>query len=392
MSVTVGASRLATPQPFFATAARRKGTCNTHRHECRCSRRNRNGVVSHARVDCAACDGSDGAEVKEIKKSPLRVTLAATVAAATFMCSTPAFADNAIGAELAVEASALEMTSETIYSELESANEQSRVKASKLPSDPTTLPSVKGLNVLDYGSVFTKSPEDLKKLNNSIEEVEASTGWRVRIVTGDGPGGFGSSMPEQNDLYKYFGTRDRKLVVLTCDEFKGNVLELYNDYSTLSPLMPKSVVQEVRGRYGNKYFVDEEGLEEAVFQAANVVTTCLGKPDGCKFVPGLSQQQREFSLVAVLTGGFLFGAASRGITQQRDTSSPWIAVFGFIWVPWVLGFGFYPLWVRQPEDLTPLYENAAIFLACVLATRAGSGVFGTDDEGDAGGPTLGGSE
>ena len=54
-------------------------------------------------------------------------------------------------------------------------------------------------------------------------------------------------------------------------------------------------------------------------------------------------------------------------------------------------FGFYPLYARQPEDLTPLLENVAVFAACVLATRAGSGVFGTDDEGDAG-QTLGGSD
>ena len=47
--------------------------------------------------------------------------------------------------------------------------------------------------------------------------------------------------------------------------------------------------------------------------------------------------------------------------------------------------------VELPEDLTPLWENLAIFAACVLATRAGSGVFGTDDEGDAG-RTFGGSD
>ena len=89
------------------------------------------------------------------------------------------------------------------------------------------------------------------------------------------------------------------------------------------------------------------------------------------------------------------------MTQSGDTSSPWAAVFGFIWTPWVFMFGFYPLYARQPEDLTPLWENLAIFAACVLGRRARTtkgtpggrwgGRFGTDDEGDAG-RTLGGSD
>ena len=210
-------------------------------------------------------------------------------------------------------------------------------------------------------------------------------------MTGNGPGGVGAAMPSANDLYRYFGTEDRKLVIMTVDEFNGNVLDFYNDQSALAPIVTKSVVQEIRGRYGNKYFVDEEGLEEATVAAATAMNGCLGKAEGCKFVPGLSQQQREFSLIAVCSGGFLFGAASRGVTKSGDTSSPWAAVFGFIWIPWVVMFGFYPLYARQPEDLTPLWENLAIFAACVLVTRAGSGVFGTDDEGDAG-RTLGGSD
>ena len=260
-----------------------------------------------------------------------------------------------------------------------------------VPADSSRAPARRGETVLDYGRVFAKTPDALAKLRGEIARVERSTGWRLRVVTGNGPGGVGAAMPAANDLYRYFGAEDRKLVIMTVDEFNGNVLDFYNDQQALSPIVPKSVVQEIRGRYGNKYFVDEEGLEAATVAAASAMSGCLGKAEGCKFVPGLSQQQREFSLVAVISGGFLFGAASRGVTQSGDTSSPWAAVFGFIWTPWVFMFGFYPLYARQPEDLTPLWENLAIFAACVLATRAGSGVFGTDDEGDAG-RTLGGSD
>ena len=47
----------------------------------------------------------------------------------------------------------------------------------------------------------------------------------------------------------------------------------------------------------------------------------------------------------------------------------------------------------QSRDLSPLVENAALFLLCVFATRLGTGVFGNPDgDGDAGGPKSGGSE
>ena len=54
---------------------------------------------------------------------------------------------------------------------------------------------------------------------------------------------------------------------MSIDEFKGNVLEFY--YDSVSPtglksIIPKNVIQELRGRYGNVYFLKEEGTEAAV--------------------------------------------------------------------------------------------------------------------------------
>ena len=202
-------------------------------------------------------------------------------------------------------------------------------------------------------------------------------------MTGNGPGGVGAAMPAANDLYRYFGAEDRKLVIMTVDEFNGNVLGFYNDQQALSPIVPKSVVQEIRGRYGNKYFVDEEGLEAATVAAASATERVSRKGGGCKFVPGCRSSNASSHSSRSSPGDFC-SAPRRG----RDTvGRHFLALgggFGFIWTPWVFMFGFYPLYARQPEDLTPLWENLAIFAACVLATRAGSGVFGTDDEGDAG--------
>ena len=236
-----------------------------------------------------------------------------------------------------------------------------------LPSDPTSTPSEPGEVILDYGRVF--APERADALRATIADLEARTGWRVRVVTGYGP--TSTSMPAPNDLYRYWRA-DRKTVILAANAFNGNVLEFYDDSQALKNIIPKSVFQEIRGRFGNKYFVDEEGVEAATTRAAETVVDCLSR-GGCAFVPGVSMQQREFSLVAVTSGGFLFGAASRGGV------SAWSWVFASIWVPWVLMFGFYPLYVRQPDDLAPLWQNALVFFACVAATRAGVGVFGSEE-------------
>ena len=53
-------------------------------------------------------------------------------------------------------------------------------------------------------------------------------------------------------------------------------------------------------------------------------------------------------------------------------------------------FGFYPLYVRQPEDLTPLYQNAGIFAAIAAATAL-SPVFGEVEMPSAPNVVLGGT-
>ena len=128
--------------------------------------------------------------------------------------------------------------------------------------------------ILDYGRVF--APERADALRATIADLEARTGWRVRVVTGYGP--TSTSMPAPNDLYRYWRA-DRKTVILAADAFNGNVLEFYDDSQALKNVIPKSVFQEIRGRFGNKYFVDEEGVEAATTRAAETVVDCLDRGD-----------------------------------------------------------------------------------------------------------------
>ena len=74
----------------------------------------------------------------------------------------------------------------------------------------------------------------------------------------------------------------------------------------------------------------------------------------------------------MLSGGFLFGAVG------KNKVSAWTYVFCAIWVPWVGLFGFYPLYIRQPEDLSPLWENLALFVAVAAVTAKSPALGGGD--------------
>ena len=127
--------------------------------------------------------------------------------------------------------------------------------------------------------------------------------------------------------------------------------------------VPKNVFQELRGRFGNMYFINEEGTEEAIKRVTGILYDCL-EAGGCTFVPGLSEQQRLFSLVPITSGAFLSGGALRGGFNNR-----WSYIFLLLWAPWIIGFGYYPLYIRQPDDLSPLIENTVIFATIFALTR-----------------------
>ena len=266
------------------------------------------------------------------------------------------------------------------------------------------LPSDDGATaVLDYGRMLAPTTRDA--LEAQLDELQRSTDshWKLRIVTGYGPG----STPSPQALQRYWRA-DSKTIIMTWDEFKGNVLDFTYADGTFSivgslclfsissriaappmllligrqslyrwrtapcdPLMiccsamqvPNNVFQELRGRFGNMYFINEEGTEEAIKRVTGILSDCLGA-GGCTFVPGLSEQQRLFSLVPITSGAFLSGGALRGGLNNR-----WSYIFLLLWVPWIIGFGYYPLYIRQPEDLSPLIENTAIFAAIFSLTK-----------------------
>ena len=48
---------------------------------------------------------------------------------------------------------------------------------------------------------------------------------------------------------------------------------------------------ELQARYGNLFYVRDEGEQSSVLNSVEALTTCLAKPEGCTVVPGIPQDQ-----------------------------------------------------------------------------------------------------
>ncbi len=70
-------------------------------------------------------------------------------------------------------------------------------------------------------------------------------------------------------------------------------------------------LQEVQSRYGNLFYVRDNGESAAVQEAVGALTKCLAAPEGCKVVPGLPSDQYFFTLAFSVTGGLIAGFVSR---------------------------------------------------------------------------------
>ena len=55
-------------------------------------------------------------------------------------------------------------------------------------------------------------------------------------------------------------------------------------------------------RYGNRFFVAEEGEPEALQQSVGAIVFCLDRPEGCVRVPGLPDELYFLTLGASIAG------------------------------------------------------------------------------------------
>jgi hypothetical protein len=215
-----------------------------------------------------------------------------------------------------------------------------------LPSQPTP--------VIDLAKLLTDGQRTA--LEQELEEFEATSGWKLRVLTQyDRTPGLA--------IREFWGLDERSLL-LVADERGGNLLN-FNVGDALFALMPRTFWVELQTRYGNQYYVRENGQDAAVLDSLHAVKGCLAI-GGCQVVPGLPQEQWLLTLATSILGGLIVGFAAFPRKPGRRFEWTWVLLFSPLWLILFGVFGVAPI-ITRTNDLLPLLRNALGFLGGAAA-------------------------
>lgn len=210
-----------------------------------------------------------------------------------------------------------------------------------LPAEPTSI--------VDLAEALTTIQKN--KLDKDLEDFEQDTGWKLRILT--------QYDRTPGRAVKDFWNLDEKSVLLVADSRGGNILN-FNVGDSVYQLLPRTFWVELQTRFGNQYFVQENGEDESIIQAINSVKTCLSQ-GGCRVVPGLPKEQWIFTLITSGIGGIICGFSAHPRKPDQVFAWQWMLIFSPLWGICFLSFGIGPVVARTSEWL-PIARNVAGFL------------------------------
>ncbi len=209
-----------------------------------------------------------------------------------------------------------------------------------LPDHPTP--------VVDLAKTLTDIQEEnlIQELNNFQEE----TGWKLRVLTQyeKSPG---------RAVINFWGLDD-KSILLVADGRGGNILS-FSVGDSVYDLLSRTFWIELQTRFGNLYYVRENGEDQAILDTLKTVEGCLLK-GGCSVVPGLPREQWILTLISSTIGGAICGFAAQPRKEGQTFAWQWALIFSPLWGILFLAFGVGPVVTRTSEWL-PLLRNVAGF-------------------------------
>jgi hypothetical protein len=133
--------------------------------------------------------------------------------------------------------------------------------------------------IIDLADSLTEIQE--QNLAQQLNEFEAETGWKLRVLTqfDRTPG---------RAVKEFWGLDDRS-VMLVADPRGGNLLN-FSVGDALFELLPRTFWIELQTRYGNQFFVRDNGEDASILEALGSLEGCL-RQGGCQVVPGLPREQ-----------------------------------------------------------------------------------------------------
>lgn len=224
--------------------------------------------------------------------------------------------------------------------------------AAQAYNNPDLLPETQ-TPIIDLAKALTDLEEE--GLAKNLNDFEAETGWKLRVLTQfDRTPGLA--------VKNYWGL-DRKSVLLVADPRGGNLLN-FNVGDDLYPLLPRTFWVELQTRYGNQFFVRENGEDRSIVESLESIEGCLRR-GGCRVVPGLPREQWILTLITSCLGGIVCGFAAQPRKPGQLVAWQWALIFSPLWGILFVAFGIAPV-VTRTSELLPLVRNVAGFAMGVL--------------------------
>ena len=214
-----------------------------------------------------------------------------------------------------------------------------------LPKEPTPI--------IDLAK--TLSREQKANLEESLISYEKETGWKIRVLS--------QFEKTPGSAIKEFWGLDETSLLIIADPRGGNLLN-FNVGEAYFALMPRIFWVELQTRYGNQFYVRDNGEDRAILDSISAVKTCLDK-GGCNVVPGLPKEQWLWTLTTSLLGGLIAGIASYPRKEEALISWGWLFLVSPLWIMLFGVFGIAPVITRTSEIL-PLLRNSLGFISMAL--------------------------
>jgi len=135
---------------------------------------------------------------------------------------------------------------------------------------PELLPQGDFTTVIDVAGFL--SPSEEKRIASEVASLERDTGYKLRVLAQNYPETPGLAV---RDYWKV----DDKSIVFVADPTFNNILN-FNVGSGLDLDVPQSFWTRLSGKYGNKFYWQEQGEAKAILDAVSAVDTCLREEPG----------------------------------------------------------------------------------------------------------------
>ncbi len=197
----------------------------------------------------------------------------------------------------------------------------------------------------------TLSTKQRSDLETSLNDYEKETGWKIRVL---------SQYEKTPGLaVKDYWNLDETSLLIIADPRGGNLLS-FNVGDAYFALMPRIFWVELQTRYGNQFYVRDNGEDGAILSSIKAVETCLDR-GGCEVVPGLPKEQWQFTLLTSILGGIIAGFAASPRDGKEKFSMGWLLLLSPLWIILFGIFGIASITTRT-TDLLPLLRNILSFL------------------------------